>query len=118
MSSPPPQAKTIAVVAYLTLLGALIAISMNIDPKYPFGRFHARQAFGLHVSFILCALLISLVFEFYTGMGFWLYYSVWLGLYAAYFVLWIYGFLGALQGRTRLVPLVGNAFQRWFTFIP
>ena len=48
MARPEKQARTIAVVAYLTLVGALISISMNAEPKYPFGRFHARQAFGLH----------------------------------------------------------------------
>ncbi|MBC2840658.1 hypothetical protein [Robiginitalea sp. SC105] len=117
MQNPPAPAKTIAVIAYLTLVGALIAITMNAEPKYAFGRFHARQAFGLHVAFILSALVVSLVFELFAGMPFLIFYSVWLGLYAGYFVLWIYGFTGALQGRQRLVPLVGSAFQRWFTFI-
>ncbi|EAR15736.1 membrane protein [Robiginitalea biformata] len=117
MARPPKQARTIAVVAYLTLVGALISISMNAEPKYPFGRFHARQAFGLHLAFILSALLISLVFELFNQMSFFVFSSVWFALYAGYFVLWIYGFVAALQGSQRLVPLVGRAFQRWFTFI-
>ncbi len=101
------QARNIAVLAYLTLLGALIAITMNAEPKYPFGRFHCRQAFGLHLGFLGFALFLSTWFNFYA----------WVGLYVCYFVLWIYGFLGALQHEQRMVPLVGAYFQKWFTFI-
>lgn len=102
-----PQARTIAVVSYLTLVGALIAITMNAEPKHPFGRFHCRQAFGLHISFLGFALFLSSAFNYYA----------WIGLYICYFALWVYGFLGALQSQERLVPLVGAYFQKWFTFI-
>ena len=52
-----PRGKTIAIVAYLTMLGALIAITMNAEPKYEFARFHTRQAFGLHLGFLGFALI-------------------------------------------------------------
>ena len=48
--------KTTAIVAYFTLIGSLIALSMNNDPKHEFARFHTRQAFGLHIMFLGLAL--------------------------------------------------------------
>lgn len=102
------EARTIAVVSYLTLVGALIAITMNAEPKHAFGRFHCRQAFGLHISFLGFTLFLSTWFNFYA----------WVGLYLCYFILWIYGFTAALQSQARLIPLVGPYFQKWFTFIP
>lgn len=108
MSKPETEAKTIAIVAYLTIVGALISMTMNAEPKHDFGRFHTRQAFGLHLSFLGFALFLSVWFNEYA----------WVGLYVAYFALWLYGFTGALQGKKQLVPLVGSYFQKWFTFIP
>ncbi|SFR46146.1 hypothetical protein SAMN04490243_1776 [Robiginitalea myxolifaciens] len=105
--STPSEAKTIAIVAYLTMVGALIAMSMNAEPKHDFGRFHTRQAFGLHLGFLGFALFLSVWFNEYA----------WIGLYVAYISLWLYGFSGALQGKKREVPLVGAAFQKWFAFI-
>jgi uncharacterized membrane protein len=34
--------------------------------------------------------------------------------YVFYFILWIYGFLGALQGEMKLIPLLGEQFQKIF----
>lgn len=108
MSAPSSQAKTIAIIAYLTMVGALISITMNLDPRYDFSRFHTRQAFGLHLGFLGFAIFLSQWFNPYA----------WIALYISYFVLWLYGFIGAIQGRKTLVPLLGNYFQRWFLFIP
>ncbi len=107
MSNTVPEGKTIAIVAYLTMVGALIAMTMNAEPKYEFGRFHIRQAFGLHLGFLGFAIFLSQ----------WWHPYAWFGLYLCYFILWIYGFLGAVQGQKRLVPLVGSYFQSWFLFI-
>ena len=34
--------------------------------------------------------------------------------YIFYFILWIYGFLGVLQGQMKLIPLLGEQFQKIF----
>lgn len=101
------EGKTTAIVAYLTPIGALIAISMNSDAKNPFARFHTRQAFGLHLFFIAFALFLSQWFNAYA----------WYGLYICYMVLWGYGFVGALSEKEQSVPVLGPHFQKWFTFI-
>ncbi len=99
--------KTTAIVAYLTIVGALIAISMNAEPKHEFARFHTRQAFGLHLIFIGCALFLSAWFNEYA----------WYALYVFYIVLWFYGFISAINNKQQEVPILGGYFQKWFTFI-
>jgi uncharacterized membrane protein len=99
--------KTTAIVAYFTLIGSLIALSMNNDPKHEFARFHTRQAFGLHIMFLGLALFLSYAFNEYA----------WYGLYILYMVLWGYGFVGALTDKKQEVPVLGPYFQKWFTFI-
>ncbi len=101
------EGKTTAIIAYLTMLGALIAITMNLEPKHEFARFHTRQAFGLHLVFLGFAIFLSVSFNKYA----------WYGLYVFYIVLWFYGFISALNNTKKPVPLLGNYFQKWFTFI-
>ncbi len=102
-----PEGKTTAIIAYFTIVGAFIAITMNLEPKHSFARFHIRQAFGLHLVFIGFALFLSVWFNQYA----------WYALYIFYLSLWFYGFLGALNNRQQSVPLLGTFFQKWFKFI-
>ncbi|MGC1515192.1 MAG: hypothetical protein WA810_06400 [Maribacter sp.] len=101
------EGKTTAIVAYLTIVGALIAMSMNSEPKFKFARFHTRQAFGLHILFIALGILNSQWGNIY---GFY-------GIYIFYLVLWFYGFMGAISNKEQSVPVLGPYFQKWFTFI-
>ncbi|MGB5378919.1 hypothetical protein [Muriicola sp.] len=101
------EGKTTAIVAYITIVGALIAISMNSEPKNAYARHHTRQAFGLHLVFLGCALFLSVWFSKYA----------WLALYTFHFAMWFYGFLGAVSGKLNLLPVIGPYFQKWFTFI-
>ncbi|MEC3964685.1 hypothetical protein [Flagellimonas halotolerans] len=99
--------KTTAVVAYITIVGCLIAITMNIEPKNAFARFHIRQAFGIHILFHALAILLT-----YTGL---VYLSI--PIYIFYIVIWVFGFLQALNEKTKPLPVLGKYFQKWFTFI-
>ncbi|MBL7473461.1 DUF4870 domain-containing protein [Robertkochia sediminum] len=101
------EGKTTAIIAYLTLIGALIAIFMNQEPKNAFARFHIRQAFGVHLIYWAMGLIIG-------SLDIWmLQYSYWI----LFFALWAYGFVGAIQGKWYAVPVIGPWFQKWFTFI-
>ncbi|WGK64194.1 DUF4870 domain-containing protein [Croceiramulus getboli] len=101
------EGKTTAVVAYLTIIGALIALFMNMEPKNPFARFHIRQAFGIHITYLALGLLI----------GFFDNWAVSIGFYIFIIALWIYGLVNAFQNSTTPVPLLGTYFQKWFQFI-
>lgn len=107
MKTTEEQGKTTAIVSYLTIIGALIAIFMNQEPRNPFARFHIRQAFGLHIL--------------YWSLGYFVgNFDLWM-LHTAYWILfitlWFYGFIGALQLKYNSIPVIGPLCQRWFTFI-
>ena len=102
------KGRTAASVAYLTIVGSLIAMSMNMEPKNAFARFHIRQAFGIHLLYH--ALAIVLTFTGIVQASFW--------LFVLYIILALYGLLGALNQQRQSLPWIGPFFQKWFTFIP
>jgi hypothetical protein len=100
---PPPAAqpqgedKTVAIIAYLTLIGFIVAIIMHQNKKTKLGAYHLRQMLGL----VLCSLVTIIPI---LGL------LIFLGV----FVLWIFGFLAALKGEMKPVPVLGAQFQKWF----
>ena len=98
MESVAKSGKTAAVVAYLTIIGTIIAYFINNDSKNPFASFHIRQALGIHITFYMLGLVIS-------------WFDSWLisgAFYLFIIVLWGYGFITAIQGEMKEVPLVGS----------
>jgi len=99
------KSKKTAIVAYFTIVGSVIAIFMNQEEsKSEFASFHIRQALGLFCSFFLLGYFVGYANSWTVSAAFYLFY----------FILWIYGFLGALQGQKRELPLVGAFFQTTF----
>lgn len=101
------QGKINAIVAYLTFVGALIALFMNLEEKSKFATFHIRQAIGIHLFQIAVLLTVSGFNELYIVLPFWIFF----------FILWLYGFMGAISGRSNLIPIIGKYFQIWFNKI-
>ena len=101
------ERKNIAVIAYITFIGGIVALFMNKDKKNDFAAFHLRQAIGLHLLYLLLVALVS-------GFNSWLITSA---FWVFVFVLWTYGFVGALQGKKTLIPFFGDYFQKWFAKI-
>jgi len=101
------QNKNAAIVAYLTIIGAIIAIFMNSENKSSFASFHIRQALGIFLTFFALGYPIG-------------YFDNWMissAFYVFFFILWIYGFMGALNGEEKKVPLVGDFYQNVFKSI-
>lgn len=99
------KSKNTAIIAYFTIIGSVIAIFMNQEEnKSEFASFHIRQALGLFISFFLLGYFVGYANSWTATSAFYLFY----------FILWIYGFFGALQGQKRLLPLVGSFFQNTF----
>jgi uncharacterized membrane protein len=98
------QNKNAAIVAYLTIIGAVIAIFMNNENKSSFASCHIRQALGIFLTFFALGYPIG-------------YFDNWMissAFYVFFFILWIYGFMGALNGEEKKVPLVGDFYQNLF----
>ncbi len=101
------QGKTAAIVAYITIIGTIIAFFMNNDTKNQFASFHIRQALGINISFYVIGALVTFFDSWPISSGF----SIFI------FVLWIFGLITALREEQKTVPLVGPYFQEWFNFI-
>ena len=99
--------KTTAIVAYITIIGTIIAYFMNLDTKDRFTSFHLRQAFGIHILFYLIGALLGM-FNSSIIVG---------AFYIFFIVLWGYGLFGAIAGKTEPIPFLGPLFQKLFRSI-
>lgn len=98
------EEKRIATISYLTIIGTIIAATMNSDAKSSFASFHIRQALGIFITFFGLAYVIGYFDSWMITSAFWVFI----------FVLWMYGFLGALEGKMRVVPILGPLYQQLF----
>lgn len=101
------QQKGYAVIAYITIIGSIISISMNSEEHDEFVAFHSRQGLGMCVSYMLLGyivgqfnnLMISGSFAFAFGL------------------LALYGVYGAVTKKQLKIPIVGDSFQNVFKMI-
>ena len=112
---PPIPAKedtTVALLAYLTIIGFVVAIVLHSNKKTALGAFHLRQTLGLFITALVIwipCLIISMIPVVNLVMVI-LGPAVMVGL----FVLWIMGFIAAINGQQKLMPVVGTHYQKWF----
>jgi len=103
----PDNSKTIGIVAYLTLIGWIVAFIMHNNNKSEYSAFHVRQGLGLMILYIVVWIInFAIAMAGIPFVG----YILLLGI----FVLWLLGFIGAVQGEKKLVPGIGQMFQDWF----
>lgn len=101
------EGKTAAIVAYLTIIGTVIAYFINNDSKNSFASFHIRQALGVHLTFYLLGIMVSWFDSWLISSGFYVFILVLVG----------YGLIAAIQGEKNVVPILGSKFQEWFSTI-
>ncbi len=93
--------KTVALVCYLTLIGFIVALVMHSSNKTSLGAFHLRQA----LMFVIVGIVGSFIF--------WIPFIGW-GIAIFFFVLWIFGFIAAINGEEKPMPVLGQKAQEWF----
>lgn len=101
------QGKTAAIVAYITIIGTIIAYFMNNESKNKFANFHIKQALGINIGFYLLGALVSVFDSWAISTAF----------YIFILVLWVFGLITALREEQKTVPILGPYFQDWFNFI-
>ena len=101
------EGKTLAIVAYLTLIGTLIAFYMNQDKRNPFITFHVRQGLGLWLLYLALGYIVGTFDSWMITYSFWIFFSV----------LFVYGIFSAVSGNTTKIPLLGDFFQKIFKSI-
>jgi len=92
--------KTIAIIAYITIIGLIIAFIMNSSKNNSFAKFHIGQSFRIAIlgiaNSILGAMLPSSLSLVTTIIG--------LGV----LVLWILGLVNAINLKEEPVPIIGT----------
>jgi uncharacterized membrane protein len=106
--------KTISWVSYITIIGWIIAIvSYNGSAeKSSLARFHLRQSLGLIITAV-AIYFATIIFSLMIGfLG-----TVLSILNLGFLVLWIIGLISAVNGEEKPLPIVGEFYQKTFTFI-
>ncbi|GAA3625869.1 hypothetical protein [Flavivirga jejuensis] len=93
-----------AIISYLTIFGTIIAFFLNNENKNEFASFHIRQALGLWLTFFALGYIIGSFDSWTISLGFYMFFCV----------LFIYGFMNAVGRKAQTVPLVGNLYQKIF----
>jgi len=102
-----PQGKSKAIIAYITVVGLLIAISMNKDEPHEFATWHIKNMFGLTLMFFVSVVMSYQEYLLLLGSIF--FYG------SALF--WLFSFIMALANRKVGIPYLSNKFDQWFTFL-
>lgn len=108
VTPPPPPAsedKTVAILSYITVVGFIIAIVMHGNKKTALGAFHLKQVLGLFLTAVAAALIAIIPI-----IGWFCWIILWIGLV----IFWLIGFLGAINGSMKPVPILGAKYQEWF----
>ena len=111
--TPPPatagEDKTVAIVAYLTLIGFIVAIIIHSNKKTKLGAFHLRQMLGFILTWV-AVVVCQFILIFIPILG-WLDILV---LWCSLLVLWVLGLIAAINGQMTPMPVVGPLYQKWF----
>lgn len=104
--------KTVAIVSYLSIIGWIIAYVMYGNNKTQLGVYHLRQTAALFIVGIACW-VIQMLLLFVPVLG-WIIGILLIFVYLFLFVLWVIGFIAAINGQEKPIPLIGKKAQDWF----
>lgn len=99
------EGKQIGMIAYLTVIGLIIAFVMNNEKKSEFAQYHIRQMLGLFVSGVAIG-LIGII----PLLG-WVIVIV--GVFVLFYM-WVMGLISAINGQMKPMPILGKKYEEWF----
>jgi uncharacterized membrane protein len=103
--------KEIAIIAYITAVGLIIALVLNAEKKNPFAKYHIRQSLGLFLTAIIFSIGISMLSLFLPIIiGSLL--SLMLGVLIL--ALLVMGIINAANGEQKPLPLFGKFYEKIF----
>ncbi|QIE58593.1 hypothetical protein G5B37_03165 [Rasiella rasia] len=102
------EGKTMAIIAYVTLIGLIIAFISNNSSRNEFTSYHIRQSLGI--------ILLSIILSFVVSILVSIIYIPFLSnlVYVISLILMILGIMNAAQGEKKPVPVVGSFFADIF----
>lgn len=96
--------KVNAMISHFTIIGAIVAILMNNEKKNEFVSFYNRQTLGMFLCFHIGGYLIGYFDSWIASWVYWAFFAI----------LWFISFIGVMNNEMKLVPVVGEHFQKWF----
>lgn len=111
--------KTAGIISYFTIIGWLIAyFAFHQNNKTSLGSFQLRQTLLFHIAFMVVRWGLSIILgAMWLSTGFISLYSLLRLVDFAFFILWVIGFIGAVQGEKKEIPLLGDRAQTMFPSI-
>lgn len=109
--------KNVGIVSYLTFIGWLIAyFGMHQNNKTSLGSYQLRQTLLFYIAYFVVRWGLSIVLGIFwiASSGFFSLYYLLRAVDLAFFVLWIIGFIGAVQGEKKEIPVFGDRAQTMF----
>jgi len=111
--------KTAGIISYFFIIGWLIAyFGFHQNNKTSLGSYQLRQTLLFHLAWMIVrwglGMILGLIW-FTTGV-----FSLALLLWAvniAFFVLWLIGLIGAINGEKKPIPILGEPAQSMFSGI-
>lgn len=108
------NSKTLAIVAYITIIGWLIAYFQykQETEKSPLVRYHLGQALGIFIASVLFSIAIGIVVTIVPSLATLLSIAGLLPL-----ILLVLGVITASNEACRPVPVIGKLFENKFAFL-
>lgn len=109
-TTPAQEDKTVAIIAYITLIGFIVAIVMHGSNKTKLGAYHLRQALGL-VIFAIGSSIALMILGMIPFVGFIILIAsplIWIGI----LVLVILGIINASGGLEKPLPVIGGMSEK------
>jgi uncharacterized membrane protein len=110
--------KNVGIISYLTIIGWLIAyFAMHNEKKTEQGSYQLRQTLLFYIVWIAFYILwrfiiVALLFTSLSMIA--LAGTIILIVDIGFFVLWLIGFIGAVNGEKKPIPLIGDKAQTMF----
>ena len=96
--------KVNAMISHFTIIGTIVALMMNTEKKNEFVSFYTRQTLGLFWCFHLGGYFIGYFDSWIASTAYWAFFAI----------LWFISFAGLMNNEMKLVPVLGEQFQKWF----
>ena len=116
--------KNVGIISYITIIGWLIAyFGMHQSNKTELGSYQLRQTLLLHIVSFLVSWILGMIFAaiFFSTVSTGGFGGGWFGVYGltwivrlAFIILWLIGFIGAINGEKKPIPIIGDKAQTLF----
>lgn len=99
------EGKTIAIIAYITIIGLIIAFVMNNEKKNDFASYHIKQSLGLALTGLALGMIGMIPI-----LG-WIINII--GIFVLFYM-WLMSLINALGLKEKPAPILGDKYILWF----